>query len=485
MPLPYEKPATLLQWLDNLGHYVLRFGRRVRRFLGQVLRLLLWFVCQVFRLVRQSFLLLCVCVRRAFARYGADRRQFGRPRLYLLDPSYQNNFGHYRTIARHLAKDCARRGWDFIHLTGSRDRNPAQRIPLFPFSALLPIRLAEPFWTRKQRRWAFCKTAFVVRYFFRMLRIVAALDRLILPGHAARFVMYTGDFPYFMPLLDSPFLGPRQQLTLCQFYLPLHFGEPSEKRRFLAHARLLGRRFRSAAPRATNVLHLCSDSPRLRDLLSPALGSNISLLYPPLLAALRLEDLPSPESLAQRPHPFGYCGYLSEKHGWPVIRQLLQSHAGKNTRWLVQFIPTQQTAAEVAPALDAITAAGAISRTGYSSDEQYAANLASCACLLLPYDADDYAYLSSAKVIDALRHGCFPIVPADTWPAEIVRRAGYGLIVQKGQWLDAPAAVAKLDLPSLWSERRSTVLALIQQFTAAHFLTALEQISPTATLPKN
>lgn len=195
--------------------------------------------------------------------------------------------------------------------------------------------------------------------------------------------------------------------------------------------------------------------------------------------------MPSPESLAQRPHPFGYCGYLSEKHGWPVMRQLLQSRTGQNTRWLVQFIPTRQTAAEVAAALDAISAAGAISRTGYSSDEQYAANLASCACLLLPYDADDYAYLSSAKIIDALRHGCFPIVPANTWLAEIVRRAGYGLMIEKGQWLDVPATVAKLDLPALWSQRRSAILALAEQFTADHFLSTIEQTSPPAALPEN
>jgi len=488
MPLPYEKPATLLQWLDNRGHYVLRFGRQTRRFFAQIPWLCLWLGRQLLFLATLAWhvlLTLLACFRRVRAQLGDRRAESTRPRLYLLDPSYQNSFGHYRSVAHHLAEDCARRGWNFIHLTGALDKHPAQRIPLFALPARLPLRLAEPFWSRNQHRKAHRKTAFALRYFTFMVKIVAAFDRLLLPGHPAHFVMYTGDLLYFIPLLNSPFLGPRQHLHLLQFYLPIHFAEPAEKRRFLSHARLLAQRFRSAAPDTILNLHLYSDSPLLHGLLAPLLGAKISVLYPPFLAAFNPEDLPAPESLAQRPHPFGYFGYLTEKHGWPIMRQLLQSRAGQSTGWLIQFIPAHCTAAEIAAARATITAAGATALTGYYPPNKFSAAVAQCAGIFLPYDTDDYAFLSSAKIIDALRQGCFPIVPAHTWPAEIVRRAGYGLIVEKGPWLDAPAAVAQLDLPALWSQRRSAILALIEQFTAAHFLSAIEQASPPAALPEN
>jgi len=232
-------------------------------------------------------------------------------------------------------------------------------------------------------------------------------------------------------------------------------------------------------------LHLYSDSPRLLDSLVPHLGSWPRLLGHPLLNCAALDSLPTPASLANRPHPCGYFGYFSAKHGWPIIHRLLKAQAGKNTRWLLGINVKHPERATLLTIQASAAAANATMRLGYLPEDEYAAALDRCSTVLLPYSPSHYAMVSSAKAIDALAHGCFPIVPANTWLADIVRRAGYGLIVENGRWLDVPAAVAKLDLPSLWSERRSAVFALIQQFTAAHFLDALEQSSPPAAPPKN
>ncbi len=396
-----------------------------------------------------------------------------RPRLYLLDPSYEQEIGHYGSVARHLAEACAARSWLFVHLTGPQDRPPnGPRIPWFRRDARLPMRIYRPELGPKVLHGIRGDTRRSLRVFIRDLGAALALDRLIFPEGEAYFFFYTGDLLHPWAYLERGPLGPRQHLAVFQFNLPPHFEKATQQKRFSRHAKLLAQRLEAGKGANATRVRLCTDSPALGRLLKPALGSSLAYACPPLVGPEDLETLPTPEEIARRPHPLGYFGYLSEKHGWPILRELLEAQAGRQSRWLLKINPKRHPE-DVAVAQQAATAAGATLQLGFFPEAEYHASLDRCASLLLPYRPQQYAFLSSGKLIDALRHGCLPIVPANTWLAETVRQLDYGLVVAPQYWGAVPACLAVLDLPALWARRRAAVREFLGRFTAACLLDSL------------
>jgi hypothetical protein len=110
---------------------------------------------------------------------------------------------------------------------------------------------------------------------------------------------------------------------------------------------------------------------------------------------------------------------------------------------------------------------------GFFPETEYGAALDQCASLLLPYRVQQYAFLSSGKLIDALRHGCFPVVPAGTWLAETLQQLNYGLVVGHDEWPAVPARLAALDLPALWTHRLPAIREFLSRFTASALLNSL------------
>jgi hypothetical protein len=401
---------------------------------------------------------------------AARLRAPGRPRLYLIDPSYQNDYGHYRAVAERLGAECAARGWSFFHLTGPLDpAPPSARAPVFQYVARLPVHLREPGMERPLLRNLHLDTTRVLRRFARVLGGVLALDRALFPDGDAYFLFYTGEFLHPWALLDGGRLGRRQHFVVFQFLLPPRFAELAEQTRFRQHARLLARRLATAGDSAARV-RVATDSPALQRWLAPTLGERLEILPPPFLSAADFAALPEAAALARRPHPCAYFGYLTGKHGWHHVLHLLQRQAGQATRWLVQLDYKNAEFADREKARAAIAAAGATLIEGHLDPVQFSAAMARCASVLLPYRARDYAYISSAKLILALGHGCFPIVPAGTWLDEIVREAGYGLAVAEREWPEVPRRLAALDLPALWAARRERVRELVSRYTPGALL---------------
>ncbi len=280
---------------------------------------------------------------------------------------------------------------------------------------------------------------------------------------------------FLWSLLNGGRLGPRQHLALFQFTLPTAFDSPLGRNRFQRHARLLAHRLASSDSAAR--IHLCSDSPPLQRWLAPTLGRWIVPAHPPLLEPADLDPWPTSADLAERPHPCGYFGYLTPKHGWSIVHQLLRDRAGQNTRWLLALNPKRCEPPDLEAARRAAQLAGATLRLGFMSVDQYAAALDLCSAILLPYASGQYAMISSGKLIDALTHACFPVVPANTWLAEIVQTIGYGLVVSENDWPLVPARLAALNLPALWALHQARVREFVSQFTASHLLTELSRLT--------
>jgi glycosyltransferase involved in cell wall biosynthesis len=482
MPVPYAQPATFLQRLDNLGHHCLRLGRALRRFLLHLPLLLIWLVRQFFRFVARaahslhSGSLLIVALHAA-------REQFPRrPRFYFIDPSYEDDSGHYRCVARELSRECAARGWSFFHLTGPLDASArSHRLPVFHHAGRLPIRQFDHETEFERVHYLRRATRRALRRLGRQLGFVFALDRWMFDSAESWFFYYTGDFLILRPILDGGRLGPRQHLAVFQFSLPSMFDVPAGRRRFALHAALVARRL--AACEFAARIHLCTDSPPLQSWLSPLLGRWLATAHPPLVESSARAQLPAASALGRRPHPFGYFGYVSPKHGWSTVRQLLFNLAGQNTCALLVLNPKRAEPPLIAEARSTALAAGATLHLGFLSDARYAALLDSCSSLLLPYNSSSYSLISSGKLIDAFRHGCFPVVPAHTWLAETVQSLGYGLVVQPGDWSSVPDRLAALDLPALWSRHQPAVSAFIAQFTARQLLTELTDLAAASSEP--
>jgi hypothetical protein len=475
MSTPPMPPFSLLQRLDNLGRGTLRFFRRTHRAVFRLAHDVVYVARKFIERVREILRL----IAPAFAlghRLMHLRLSGKNPvRFYLLDPSYQEEFGHYRNVAQRLADECTRRGWAFFHLTGLKDQNTAGRIPFFADAARPLIRTFIPGVHQPRNAYNLCRrTTATLRRFLRALRVVLVLDRWLLRAPASYFYIHTGDLLHLWAFLDSSRLSPHQHLFCTQFYLPVHFEQLSEQTRFYRHAHLLATRLH-AAHADTSRVHLCSDSPILLRNLAPALGSWPRLLPHPLLRPELLAALPQSESLAHRPHPCGYFGYFTPKYGWPVIERLLQQQADRDTRWLLGLNSKNKDQPHLDEIQRTAAAAQATLCLGYWPDDEYAAALDRCSALLLPYNPNLYAVLSSARLIDALCHGCFPVVPANTWLAEVVRTVDYGLIIEDAQWFHVPAHLTTLDFPALWAARRERVLSYLQQYTAAAFLDTLSR----------
>jgi hypothetical protein len=204
--------------------------------------------------------------------------------------------------------------------------------------------------------------------------------------------------------------------------------------------------------------------------------------HPPLVETSTLAAWLTPSDLNDRPHPCGYFGYLSPKHGWSTVHQLLRDRAGQNTRWFLALNQKRCEPPDLAQARLAAQAAGATLRLGFMSEDQYFDALGRCSAILLPYASGPYAMISSGKLIDALVKACFPVVPANTWLAEIVQTTGYGLVVAESDWPLVPARLAALDLPALWHEHQARVREFVSQFTARHLL---DELSRLAFAPPN
>jgi hypothetical protein len=453
MPAPYHQPDPLhFAWL-------LRKIRRVLRHAWHTVNL----GCrQAWHAVR----LLCLLAR---LRPRADSLK----RFYLIDPSFRENFGLYDALSRRLRAECAARGWVFIHLTGPFDRWGTDRLSLFFAAALLPTRIPpeherSPRELRELRR----ADARALRHFSRRLDAVLALDRWFLPAGDSYFYFPTGDLLYLYALLDKSRPGPRQHIVSMHFNVPCDQAQTRELRRLVCQSRLLGRRLRQPVVASLSI-RLGTDVPALQRLLAPALGSSCQLLHFPLLDPAEPDALPLPASLASRPYAWGYFGYASPKHGWPVIYRLLQNAPAFTSRGFISINPQPGYPEMLEEAKTAAMAAGNSFHFGYWADGEYAAALARCAALLFPYDRPPYAMVSSGKLIDALRHACFPVVPAGTWLAEAVQEVGYGLVVQEQDWPEVPRQLATLDFPALWSDRRLRVRDFLQQFTAANLVASL------------
>jgi glycosyltransferase involved in cell wall biosynthesis len=463
-----DDSLTLLQRLDICGRYTLRFFRRTRRtifaFFRELWTSLSAFILRVREILRWVPPTLIIVRRLLRARASAPVR------FYLLDPSYQENFGHYRNVAERLAEECARRDWLFFHLTGVDDTISSDRLPYFTYPARPRIRTFVPDPLYPGRCHRFChRTTVALNRFLEIFGLVRTVDRLLLPSSDAYFYLHTGDLLYLWAFLSSSRVAPHQHLFCTQFFLPIHIDRPNEQTRFASHARLLARHLLSSPAR----IHLCSDSPTLLRHLSPILGFWPKMLSHPLLRPELLDALPPAENLRHRPHPCSYFGYFNNKYGWPIVRRLLEQHAGANTRWLVGLNPKNQDQPAVNDARLAASAAGATLHLGYLPDDQYAAALDRCACVLLPYSPKLYAMISSARLIDALCHGCLPVVPDHTWLAEVVQQVDYGLVVSPAEWSGVPARLAALDLPALWTARREHVRDFLAQFTARAFIDTL------------
>ncbi|MGA2052897.1 MAG: hypothetical protein ABSH19_06270 [Opitutales bacterium] len=472
-----QDSLTLLQRLDNLGRHTLRFFRRTRRALVRLLRefwawILAWIkrVRPIFRWIAPSLIL----ARRLW------RARASTPvRFYLLDPSYHDHFGHYRNLAQRLAEECVRRGWMFIHITGTEDPHPADRLPFFHHPARPAIRtfIPDPQFPRRAHR--LCRrTTVALKSFLSAFGILRTLDRWLLPSSDAYFYLPTGDLLYLWAFLNSSRLSPRHHLWCNQFYLPLHFESPNGQIRFARHAHLLAR-LRQSLPEHAARVHLTSDSPALLRHLSPILGSWPKLLPHPLLRPDLLDTLPAPENLLNRPHPCSYFGYIvtNPKRGWPIVQRLLRQHAGTNTRWFLGLNSKNREPNLIDEARQDAAAAGATLHFGYLPDDEYAVALDRSASVLLPYSPAFYAMISSARVIDALCHGCLPVVPARTWLAEVVQQVDFGLIVNDSDWPGVPARLASLDFAALWAARREPIRAFLAQFTARAFLDTLRRIN--------
>ncbi|MGA2052896.1 MAG: hypothetical protein ABSH19_06265 [Opitutales bacterium] len=399
------------------------------------------------------------------------------PRFYFVDPAYEPAVGHYACVARALAAECAARGWPFIHLTGPFDQTPADnRIPLFHDHGRLALRFlhSEPEFSNQSQVRASTRT--VRGHFTWELGAVLDLDRDLFSTGESYFFFYTGDILHPWSQLRRAPLGPRQHLAVFQFSLPSNFQLPSVQTRFARHTRLLARVLETSKDSSARF-RLCTDSPALRRLLTPVLGRQLAEIQPPLLASSDLASLPAPADLANRPHPCGYFGYLTPKHGWPIVLQYLREHAGQKTRWLLALNLKRGEPALLDVARQTASSAGAELHVGFWTEVQYSAALASCSCLLLPYTAAPYTLISSGKLIDALRHACLPVVPVGTWLAEVVQQLGYGLVVAEGDWPGVPARLANLDLPSLWAQRQARVRDFLSSFTARTCLDTLVRAS--------
>jgi hypothetical protein len=406
-----------------------------------------------------------------------------RPRLYLLDPSFEAGYGHYLTVAKNLAEECAAGGWNFTHLTGPLDEKPSPaRLRHFHWPGYLPMRtrpdLVEPIVIFRNRR----RSMKILNRFVRALAPVLALDRIIFPAGESHFLFYTGDLLFPWAVLRSLPLAPRQHLAVFQFTLPARFEEPREQKRLRRHARLLAGAYARAGAPAARV-HLCTDSPALERWLGPSLDGHLEPLQPPVLSRTEIAALPTPADLAHRPHPCGYFGYFRQKHGWPVVQQMLERLAGRDTRWFLQLGSYRAEPPAVAHAQEVAAAAGATLHLGFLPLPEFSAVLGRCSSLLLPYHAASYALLSSGKLILALCYGCYPVVPADTWLAEVVRELDYGLVAAEGEWLDVPRRLAALDFPQLWELRRERVRAFLEQFTARSLLASLRRLAAGERTP--
>jgi hypothetical protein len=395
------------------------------------------------------------------------------PRFYFVDSAYEPGVGHYTRVARALAEECAARGWTFIHLTGPFDQSlSAGRIRIFHDPGRLALRFlyAEPEFSDLEA--VRQTTRSTLRHFTWELGAALDLDRQFFPDGDSYFFFYTGDVLLPWSQLRRAPLGPRQHFSVFQFSLPPNFHLSIVQTRFARHARLLARQL-EASPESAARFRLCTDSPALFRRLAPTLGQWLAEAHPPLLTSADFESLPAPANLAHRPHPCGYFAYLTPKHGWPIVLQYLRERVGQNTRWRLSLNLKRGEPALLDEARQTAAAAGADLHIGFWTEAEYAAALASCSCLLLPYTPAPYALLSSGKLIDALRHGCFPVVPANTWLADTVNALGYGLVVNDGDWPTVPAHLAILDLPALWAQRQARVRDFLSQFTARACLDSL------------
>jgi hypothetical protein len=473
MPAPYHPSDPLLPQHDDLG-------QPPRSLLLQLFAHIAWLLRKIRRVFRHAYRTVRLGCLQAWHTMRLLRllarlrpRADSLKRFYLIDPSFRGNFGLYDTLARRLRAECAARGWVFIHLTGPFDRWGTDRFSLFAAAALLPTRIP-PEHVRSPREWRELRRADsrALRHFSRRLGALLALDRWFLSAGDSYFYFPTGDLLYLYALLDKFRPAPRQHIVSMHFNVPGDQAQPRELRRLVLQSQLLGRRLRQ--PEAASLpIRLGTDVSALQRLLAPALGASCQFLHFPLLDPNEPDALPLPASLAARPYAWGYFGYASPKHGWPVIDRLLQNAPASASRGFISINPQPGYPEMIEEAKIAAIAAGDSFHFGYWADGEYAAALARCAALLFPYDRPHYMMVSSGKLIDALRHACFPVVPAGTWLAETVQEVDYGLIVQEQDWPGVPRQLATLDLPALWNTRRLRVRDFLQQFTAPSLLASL------------
>lgn len=332
--------------------------------------------------------------------------------LVYIDPGYLNEGGHYQNFSQNIHIYCENHNIDLKHFVG-RDIADQHMTSLFEYKGYVLSTRKVSYDSREVK--AFTKH---IETIFKGIKRISYRYRTII------FYMYTAH-PYHLQILaelSKKYSISNSRVHAVLFYLDNNMiaGKPSKE-----YLDILKNTNRAIDKNESFFLHM--DSHLSINIYQPYFTKQITLLPFPLFSEKQMKELnytPRSQKNREKTH-IGYCGYLTHKHGFEKIFELIKRLSPNQYKFSLKINLDMQKEQDLLWKLDALKPLSQVSLiTEYTKN--YIDMIKDCDYMLIPYSEAHYPVQTSGVFIDSVALNKHLLVTADTWMGYWVKELKMG-----------------------------------------------------------